>query len=362
MQPDPLAALAGRRVGVHLPLAGGMVKATDRAVAIGATCLQVFSDNPSAWRRRAAPPAELPAFRARLLAHDLLPLAVHGPYLLNLAASDDTIWDRTLVTLVAELRTASSWGAAYCNVHIGSHRGHGPEVGIARIAEAIRRVLLEVPPARADPPPVPAGFQARPDGPLLVLENSAGGGDGLGGTVEELAAIQDALAGLGADTARVGFCLDTAHAWGAGYEISRPEAVDRLCAALEAALGPGRIAMVHLNDSKAPLGSHLDRHEHIGVGAIGAAGLRAVLLHPSLARVPFYLETPGMDEGYDAINMERVRTILRGEPLPELPPAPARAARRRGQAGTPSEPSSSARPGRAGDARPRTPRAPRTPH
>lgn len=329
MQPDPLAALSGRRVGVHLPLAGGMVRAVDRALAIGATCLQVFADNPSAWRRRAAPSAELPAFRARLLADDVLPLAVHGPYLLNLAASDQAIWERSLTTLIAELRTASAWGAAYLNVHIGSHRGAGPEVGIARIAEAVRRVLLEVPPTHADPPPVPPGFQPRLDGPLLVLENSAGGGDGLGGTVEELAAIQDAIVGLGADPARIGFCLDTAHAWGAGYEISRPEAVDRLLAALEAALGPGRIAMVHLNDSKAGLGSHLDRHEHIGVGAIGAAGLRAVLLHPSLARVPFYLETPGMDEGYDAINMERVRTILRGEPLPELPPAPARAPRTR---------------------------------
>ena len=93
------------------------------------------------------------------------------------------------------------------------------------------------------------------------------------------------------------FCLDTAHAWGAGYEISRPEEVDRLLAALDGALGPGRIAMVHLNDSKAALGSHVDRHEHIGAGAIGAAGLRAVLLHPSLVTVPFYLETPGHGRG-----------------------------------------------------------------
>ncbi len=311
MDSDPLAALAGRRVGIHLPLAGGMVKAVDRARAIGATCLQIFADNPSAWRRRAAPPAELPAFRARLAEHDIRPLAIHGPYLLNLAASDETIWERTIEALVAELRTAPTYGAAFLNVHIGSHRGHGTEIGVARIAEAVRRVLAEVPPI--------------PDGPLLVLENSAGGGDGLGGTVEELAAILDAIGAAGAATDRLGFCLDTAHAWGAGYEISLPEQVDRLLEALERALGVGRIAMVHLNDSKAALGSHVDRHEHIGAGAIGAAGLRRVVLHPSLEHVPFYLETPGMDEGYDAINMERVRMILRGEPLPELPPAAARA-------------------------------------
>ena len=324
MQSDPLAALAGRRVGAHLPLAGGMVKAVDRALAIGATCLQVFADNPSAWRRRPTPPADLPAFRARLVEDDVLPLAVHGPYLLNLAASDETIWGRTVEALVAELRMAAVYGAAYLNVHIGSHRGHGTEIGVGRIAEAVRRVLAEVPPLTSDPPPVPAGFRSVPGGPLLVLENSAGGGDGLGGTVEELAAIQDAIGDAGADTARVAFCLDTAHAWGAGYEISRPEEADRLLAALDAALGPGRIVMVHLNDSKAALGSHVDRHEHIGAGAIGPAGLRAMLLHPSLSLVPFYLETPGMDEGFDAVNMERVRTILRGDPLPELPPAAAR--------------------------------------
>ncbi len=312
MQPDPLVALAGRRVGAHLPLAGGMVKAVDRARTIGATCLQVFADNPSQWRRRAAPPADLPAFRRRLAEGDVLPLAVHGPYLLNLATADETIWGRTVETLVAELRMAAVYGAAFLNVHIGSHRGHGAEVGISRIAAAVHRVLDEVPPV---------------DGaPLLVLENSAGGGYGLGGTIEELAAIQDAIGAVGVDLGRVAFCLDTAHAWGAGYEISRAEEVDRLLERLETELGPARIAMAHLNDSQARLGSHVDRHAHIGAGEIGAAGLRHLVLHPLLASVPFYLETPGMDEGYDAINMERVRLMLASEPLPELPPA-AHAAR-----------------------------------
>ncbi len=311
MQPEPLAALADRRVGVHLPLAGGMVKAVDRARTIGATCLQIFADNPSAWHRRSAPPPDLGAFRARLVEDDVLPLAVHGPYLLNLAASDETIWERTIDALVAELRMSQTYGAAFLNVHTGSHRGQGTAVGVARIATAVRRALDEVPAAEGTP--------------LLVLENSAGGGDGLGGTVEELGQILDAIGAAGVDTDRVGFCLDTAHAWGAGYEISQPEEVDRLLERLDSALGVSRIAMVHLNDSKAPLASHADRHEHIGAGTIGAAGLRRVLLHPALEDVPFYLETPGMDEGFDAINMERVRTILRGEPLPELPPAAAHA-------------------------------------
>ena len=328
MEIDPLEALAGRRVGVHLPLGKGMVKAVERARAIGATCLQVFADNPTAWRRRAAPPAELPAFRARLGEADILPLAVHGPYLLNLATADETIWARTVETLAGELRMGVLYGAAFVNVHIGSHRGHGSEVGVSRIATAVRRVLDEVPPGE--------------DVPLLVLENSAGGGDGLGGTVEELAAIQDAIGAAGADPGRVAFCLDSAHAWGAGYEISRPEEVDRLLERLAAALGPGRIAMAHLNDSKAGLGSHADRHEHIGAGRIGAPGLRHLVLHPAMAGVPFYLETPGMDEGYDRINMDRVRAMLHGDPLPDLPPAAGgKTATRRPQA-------SGRRPGASG--------------
>ena len=329
MDPEFRAALGGRRVGVHLPLAGGMLKAVDRAIAIGATCLQVFADNPSAWRRRAVLPAELPAFRDRLVAEDILPLAVHGPYLLNLAASDETIWERSVATLAADLRTAAAWGTPFLNVHIGSHRGHGTDVGVARIAEAVRRALAEVPP--------------EPGSPRLVLENSAGGGDGLGGTVEELAAIQEAIAAAGADVGRVAFCLDTAHAWGAGYAISHPEEVDRLLVGLARALGPRRIVMVHLNDSKAALGSHVDRHEHIGAGTIGPDGLRAVLLHPELAGVPFYLETPGMDEGFDAVNMARVRALLTGSPLPELPAAPAPTRRPRGR---PREATAATPPGR----------------
>jgi deoxyribonuclease-4 len=323
MRSDLVAALGGRRVGAHLPLGTGLVRAVERASAIGANTLQVFTDNPTAWRRRADPPGELAHFVASLDDHDMRPLAVHGPYLLNFASPDDAVWERSIATLVADLRQGARWGATLLNVHLGSHRGSGVDAGIRRVGMAVGRVLDET-----------AGI---PGVPRLVLENSAGGGDGIGGSIDELAAIQEAIVRAGGSLDRTGFCLDTAHAWGAGFDVSWPEGVDALLTALVRALGPGRLAMAHLNDSRSHRGSHTDRHEHIGAGLIGAVGLRSVLAHDTLRGVPFYLETPGMDEGYDALNMERVRLLLAGTPLPELPHGAFAARGARSRTG-PSEP------------------------
>jgi deoxyribonuclease-4 len=281
-----------------------MVRAVERSVEVGATAIQVFSDNPTAWRRRAAPPAELPAFRAGLARNDIAPLAVHGPYLLNLAGPDQQIWERSIVTLAQEMRMGAAYGAAFVNIHLGSHRGAGLDFGIERIGIAVSRALADAP--------------SDPAGPLLVLENSAGGGDGIGGTAEELAAVLDAIAARAADASRIAFCLDTAHAWGAGYELSRPDETDRLLDRLDALLGRQRIVLVHFNDSRAGLGSHADRHEHVGAGRIGESGMGHILRHERLAEVPFILETPGMDEGMDAVNMDRVRALLSGDPLAPL--------------------------------------------
>jgi len=159
-----------------------------------------------------------------------------------------------------------------------------------------------------------------PEVPILVLEDSAGQGNSVGVTMAELGEILQAAARRGADPARLGICLDTAHLWGAGYAVDTRQGVDALVAELEREVGGERLAMLHLNDSRAALGSRADRHAHIGGGTIGAVGMAALLTHPSLARVPAYLETPGMDTGWDAVNMDRVRRLLHGEPLPDLPP------------------------------------------
>jgi deoxyribonuclease-4 len=306
MRQMPSSLPDGRRLGAHLPVAGGTVAAAERAHAIGATALQVFADNPTAWRRRAEPPADLPAFRERLAALDIEPVAIHASYLINLAGPDDAFWARSVEVLASELRGAPAFGARFVNVHIGSHRLTGLQGGINRFGEGVARVLAEVDPG--------------PGSALLTLENSAGGGGGIGVSLEELEAVVESIASHRGDVSRIGLCLDTAHLWAGGLPIGDEESVDALVDELDARLGVGRLAMIHLNDSKSSFGSRLDRHQHLGAGDIGVAGLRRLLTSPRLAGVTYYLETPGMDEGYDAINVARAYAIAAGEPLQTLPP------------------------------------------
>jgi deoxyribonuclease-4 len=302
VQQDPAGP---RYIGPHAALGGGMVKAADRAGQIGATAIQVFGDNPTAWRRREDPPVESAAFRQRLREHGIGPVAIHAAYLVNLAGPEPDFFERSVAVLTADMRGASAFDGRFVNVHIGSHRDTSLEAGIDRVAEGIRRVLGEV--------------EDGPDGPQLVLENAAGSGWAVGVTIEELALLAEAIDARGIPGHRVGFCLDTAHLWGAGYAICDPAAVDALLDDFEARIGLERLSMIHLNDSKAPLGSRQDRHEHIGAGQIGPAGLGHLLREPRLARVPFYLETPGMDLGYDAINLTRALRLAAGRELAPLP-------------------------------------------
>jgi deoxyribonuclease-4 len=301
---ERLSALGGRRIGPHLQQGRGLLKAADRAAEIGATAVQIFGDNPTAWRRRREPPHGVEAFRERLAEHGIEPLTVHGPYLVNLAGRDEAFWARSIETVALDLAMAAHYGAVAVTIHIGSHRGLGVREGIARLARGMRQALER-------------GAAGQP---RLLLENSAGGGATVGATIEELAEVQEALLAAGVHADQVGFCLDTAHLWAAGYDIRDPEALEALLARFDELLGPEQLRLIHLNDSRAALGSRADRHEHVGAGTIGPAGMRAVLCHPRLAAVPMLYETPGMDEGYDAVNMERIRLLMAGEELPTLPP------------------------------------------
>lgn len=283
-----------------------MARAVGRAHLIGADAIQVFADNPTAWRRRAEPPPDLPAFRSHLAELGIGPVAIHASYLANPAGPDPELHQRSIAVLASEMAVAPAYGAQFVVVHVGSHRGSGVGAGIGRVADAAARVL--------------GGAPTGEDAPILVLENSAGVGAGIGVTLEELTRILDAATALGADPARLGVCLDTAHLWGAGIPIGTMAEVDTLVDAADAAFGLERLVMIHLNNSTAPLGSLVDRHQHLGAGQIGHEGLARILTHPRLRNVTYYLETPGMDDGYDAVNVARARDLALGRPLDPLPP------------------------------------------
>jgi deoxyribonuclease IV len=289
------------RVGIHLGVRTGLLRAARRARQIGATALQIFSDNPTAWRRRGELPADAPAFVAFCATEGIAPVAIHASYLINLAGSAEPFARQSLEGLTHEMQRAPAYGASLVNTHIGSHRGGGRGPGVARLAMAIRTVLGD-----------------SPTGVRLVLENSAGGGDTLGSTIEELAQIMDAVS---PERGELAFCLDTAHLWGAGYDISTAEGAAAVLDRFDELIGLDRLALIHLNDSRSLLGSRGDRHEHIGAGRIGAGGLAALLRDPRLpGRTTFIMETPGVDEGFDATNMRRSWLLHAGaEKLPILP-------------------------------------------
>jgi deoxyribonuclease-4 len=338
----------GRRLGAHLAMATGLVKTAERAVEIGASALQIFSDNPTAWQRRAEPAQDIPDFRAALDANDIAPLAIHGSYLINLAGADEVFHEGSIGLLVAELAAARRFGARYVNIHIGSHRGAGLDAGIDRIAQGLARVFAADDAELLDPPTAPSPT------PVVTLENSSGGGGGLGIDVPELAAIAAGLDRAGVARNRVAFCLDTAHLWGAGVDLGDAPAVDRLVRSFADEVGIDRLPLVHLNDTKSELGSRVDRHEHLGAGRIGPDGITAILLHPLLAHTTYIIETPGMDEGYDAINLNRALALARGEPLAPLPPGALTLRGSRSRSLTPPRPEreGAARPARRTDPTP----------
>jgi deoxyribonuclease-4 len=317
----------GRRLGAHLPLGHGMVKAVDRAHEIGATAMQVFADNPTAWQRRSKPPREAPAFRERLDELDIGPVAIHAAYLVNLAGPEPAFYAQSVAVLASDLRAAPTFAARFVNVHIGSHRGAGVEAGVERVADGLALVLADVA-ATSDADGTPA---------MVVLENSPGSGFGLGTSVDELASIATAISARGIAPDRVGFCLDAAHAWAAGIDLADLRATDAFLAEFDDRIGLERLVMVHLNDSRSELGSRLDRHEHLGAGRIGVDGLRHVLCHPALTHITYILETPGMDEGYDAINVARAYDIATGRPLAALPPGAGELTSDRSRTGPPAE-------------------------
>ncbi|MEA3238384.1 MAG: deoxyribonuclease IV [Candidatus Bipolaricaulota bacterium] len=282
-------------LGCHLSIGKGFSKTLDEAESLGTNAIQIFSHNASSWRMKEITGEIATSFQQRFARSSVEFIVIHTMYLLNLASPDDALYDRSILSLEEEIRRAGILGIDQIVTHIGAHKGSGIEAGIAHIITAFDHVLAsdvarEYPSVR------------------VLLEDTAGGGTTMGTKFSELGAIIDGLD----DPSRVGICLDTCHAFAAGYELPTPAGLQETLDEFDREIGLDHLELIHLNDSKFPLGSRHDRHAHIGFGEIGIAGISQMVNHPSLRDLPFILETPkeinGKD-GADAVNLIQVRSL-----------------------------------------------------
>jgi len=277
-------------LGAHMSIAGGLHLALERAADVGCSAVQIFLKNQRQWASAPLAAAEVREFAATR--RRVRPAAVfaHASYLINLAAPSAAPWARAVDALTDELERAEALGLSFVVLHPGSHGGEGVEAGLGRIVAALDEVTRRT-----------AGFRVR-----VALENSAGGGHALGRSFAELGA----MIARARRPERLGVCVDTCHLFAAGHDIRRDGGWDAAIEACVEAVGRRRVLAFHLNDARAPLGSGLDRHEHIGRGALGLAPFRRLLNDPRFARVPKVLETPKEPEPLaDRRNLARLRRL-----------------------------------------------------
>jgi deoxyribonuclease-4 len=285
------------RIGAHVSVAGGLRQAVGNARAVGCESLQVFVSNSRGWAPPPVDPAADERFRADLAEAGLGPLFVHTPYLVNLASASPVTRERSREAVAAALAKAAGIGAAGVVVHAGQALASGRAAGLASTREA----LLPL----ADAIPAPAG-RAGAGGPDLLLELTAGTRGALAARFEEMAEL---LAACGHHP-RLKVCMDTCHAQAAGYDLGDPAGATKALDELFATLGD-RVALVHANDSRDPVGAGRDRHCPIGTGTIGDQGFAAILAHPGLATLPVITETTG-DPDQMATDLTRLNRLRRG--------------------------------------------------
>ena len=275
-------------IGAHLSSSGGIHTAVDRAEAVGAESLQVFTQSPRAWRPTNHDPANFEKFRERRAEVGLHGVLCHALYLCNFAAPDDAIYEKSVAALRNTMQVACAIGADAVVVHVGSHLGSGFEHGLERVLPAMEQVL-----------------ELATDETWLLMENSAGAGGTIGRSIDELATIYERLDGH----PRLGICLDSCHLYVSGIDVTDAVQLDKLLDDVESSIGLDRLRALHVNDSAAPLGSNRDRHANIGEGLLGEE-LGVFLGNPRLQGLPAVLETAGPEKrGPDASEVRKAKEI-----------------------------------------------------
>ena len=276
------------RVGVHVSIAGSIDKAVDRAIEKGCETFQIFSRNPRGWKLRELTETEIKRFTEKLEHSGIFPPVDHMPYLPNLAAPTDKVYQQSVASLAEELKRCDSLQIPYLVTHLGSHRGYGKAEGFQRIVDAINMAFNKV-----------------DNGVMLLLENTAGTKNSMGGTFEDIRHIMDRVE----HQERIGICFDTCHAFVAGYELRTEKSLNEVMQHFDEVIGLKKLKLIHLNDAKAGLNSRRDRHEHIGLGYIGEDGFRVILKDEHIRELPMVLETPVDNRRGDIENIRKVREL-----------------------------------------------------
>jgi deoxyribonuclease IV len=274
--------------GAHVSTSGGIHTALERAEQIGAESVQIFTQSPRTWRPTNHEPANFKRFKERRSEAGVQGVVCHALYLVNLATPDETIYEKSVATLMNTVDVACAIEADGVVFHVGSHLGAGFDAGLEHVVPALERAL-----------------ERCSDTTWLLIENSAGAGGTIGRSVDELAVLVDRLGGH----SRLGICLDSCHLWVSGVDVTDRGALDACMDEVEDRIGLDRLRALHVNDAAAPLGSNRDRHANIGEGEIGD-GLGVFLAHPKLQGLPTILEVPGPDNhGPDANEVKKLKRL-----------------------------------------------------
>jgi deoxyribonuclease-4 len=269
------------KLGFHVSISGSIDQSLDRAQLLGCTAFQIFTRNPRTWKSKQLRSSEVKAFRSKHRASKIGPIFSHMPYLSNLASPKEDVYKKSVDTLIEEAERCEELGIRYLVTHLGSHVGMGAEIGKTCLIQALGRAIDE-------------------GGAMILLENASGSGSHMGSRFGDVAELINELG-----STRVGFCLDTCHAFAAGYNLATQEGLAQTIREIKETVGFSRFKLVHLNDSVGGLGSGIDHHEHIGLGRIGDEGFRRILTS-QLTKRPMIMETPIDDRRSDAENMNKV--------------------------------------------------------
>jgi deoxyribonuclease-4 len=289
------------RIGAHESIAGSLDRAIERALASGCNAVQIFTRSPRMWKADRLDPAEVERFRKARAENDVWPVVVHGNYLMNMASSDPIIRERSKASFRDEVERALAIGADYLVIHPGSYKGQTLKPAMNTLAASIASALKGI----------------HWDGLRLLLENTAGGGMSIGRSFDELAELRFRIEKKALSP--IGFCIDMAHCYEAGYDVSTPEGLEQTLQSIERTIGLDNVPVLHCNDSKTALGSNHDRHANIGKGLLGREAVRRFLHHPQLRGKAFILETPSDPDGLHRSDIRTMKALARQAAKPGLP-------------------------------------------